>query len=135
MYKRGDRIQDSIWNKSSVCLEYIELRTRLNQFETIVGHWKLSVLDENNIVLNENSVEGKPCINRESKSDELTIYLYSCNSINMKFLVVVTPPYIYQNLYYARQLLRGEIMFLSLTKRWGHMPGNIFLPRFQRDVK
>ena len=28
---------------------------------------------ENNVVLNENSVEGKLCINRESKSDELTI--------------------------------------------------------------
>ena len=28
---------------------------------------------ENNIVLDENSVEGKSCINRESKSNELTI--------------------------------------------------------------
>ena len=28
---------------------------------------------EKNVVLNENSVEGKTCINRESKSDELTI--------------------------------------------------------------
>ena len=28
---------------------------------------------KNNVVLNKNSVEGKPCINRESKSDELTI--------------------------------------------------------------
>ena len=35
--------------------------------------WKLSIRDENNVVLNENSVEGKPCINRESKSDELII--------------------------------------------------------------
>ena len=34
--------------------------------------------DENNVVLNENSVEVKPCINRESKSLELTIYLYRC---------------------------------------------------------
>ena len=34
--------------------------------------------NENNVVLNENSVEGKPCINRESESDDLTIYLYSC---------------------------------------------------------
>ena len=30
-------------------------------------------LYENNVVLNEKSVEGKPCINRENKSDELTI--------------------------------------------------------------
>ena len=33
---------------------------------------------EKNVVLNENRVEGKPCINIESKSLELTIYLYSC---------------------------------------------------------
>ena len=37
----------------------------------------------------------EPCINRESKSLELTIYLYNCHDINMKFLVVVTPPSIY----------------------------------------
>ena len=29
--------------------------------------------DENNVVLDENSVERKPCIDREIKSDELTI--------------------------------------------------------------
>ena len=34
--------------------------------KTIYPEWKV-------VVLNENSVEGKPCINRESKSDELTI--------------------------------------------------------------
>ena len=53
---------------------------------------KLSIQNENNVVLNENSVEGKPCINRESKSDKLTIYLYSCYNINMKLLSVVTSP-------------------------------------------
>ena len=52
---------------------------------------------ENNVVLNENSVDRKPCINRESKSDELTIKLYSCHDINRKFLVVVTPPSIYKD--------------------------------------
>ena len=41
-----------------------------------VEHWKISVLEEDNAVLNENSVEGKPCINRESKIPELTIWLY-----------------------------------------------------------
>ena len=51
--------------------------------------------DENNVVLDENSVEWKPCINREIKSLELTIKLYSCHDINIKFLVVVTPPSIY----------------------------------------
>ena len=57
---------------------------------------KTVYLDENNVVLNENSVERKPCIDRESKIDELTIKLYSYHDINMKFLVVVTPPYMYQ---------------------------------------
>ena len=51
--------------------------------------------DENNVVLNENSVERKPCIYRESKSNDLTIKLYSCHDKNMKFLVVVTPKSIY----------------------------------------
>ena len=40
--------------------------------------------------------EIKLCINRESKSDELTIQLYSCHDINMNFLAVVTPSSIYQ---------------------------------------
>ena len=53
--------------------------------------------DENNIVLDEKSVERKPYINRKSKSLELTTYLYSCHDINMKFLVVVTPQSIYHN--------------------------------------
>ena len=51
--------------------------------------------DENNVVLDENSVEWKPCINIESKNLELTIKLYSFQDIDMKFLVVVTPPSIY----------------------------------------
>ena len=51
--------------------------------------------DENNVVLDENSFERKPYINRESKSLELTIQLYSCHDINIKSLVVVTPPSIY----------------------------------------
>ena len=53
--------------------------------------------DEKNVILDENSVEWKPFINRESKSNDLTIYLYSCDDINMKFLVVVTPLSIYHN--------------------------------------
>ena len=51
--------------------------------------------EENNVVIDENSVERKPCINREIKILELTIQLYSCHNINMKFLVVVTTPSIY----------------------------------------
>ena len=46
---------------------------------------------ENNIVLDENSVERRPCINREIKSLELTIYLYCFHDININFLLVVTP--------------------------------------------
>ena len=38
--------------------------------------------NKNNIVLNENSVEGKPCINIESKILELTIQLYICYDEN-----------------------------------------------------
>ena len=45
--------------------------------------------------MNENIVERKPCIIRESKSDDLTIQLYSCHDINMNFLAVVTQPSIY----------------------------------------
>ena len=56
---------------------------------------KTVYLDENNVVLNKKSVEKNPCINRESKSYELTIKVYSYHDINMKSLVVVTPPSIY----------------------------------------
>ena len=41
-------------------------------------HEKCLFHNENNVVLNENSVEGKPCINRESKILAIKIYLYSC---------------------------------------------------------
>ena len=73
---------------------------------------------EKNIVLNENSVERKLCINRESKSDELTIYLYSCYDINMKFLVVVTTPSIYHGCSIRKTLWEEkftgkEYLFLS----------------------
>ena len=34
--------------------------------------------NENDFVLNKNSVEGKQCINRESKSLEIIIKLYIC---------------------------------------------------------
>ena len=68
-----DRIHDSLYNNSYIWLDYIELRTRLNKFEMFEEHWKMSVLEENNVVLDEKIVEGKTCINRESKSLELTI--------------------------------------------------------------
>ena len=46
--------------------------TRLNQFE-MFGEHKTVYQDKNNVVLDENRVERKPCINRESKSLELKI--------------------------------------------------------------
>ena len=59
-------------NKSSEWLDYIELG-----FESIslkcLKNMKTVYQDENNVVLDENSVEWKPCINRESKILELTI--------------------------------------------------------------
>ena len=45
---------------------------RLNQFE-MFGEKKTFYQDKKNVVLDENCVEWKPCINRESKSLELTI--------------------------------------------------------------
>ena len=59
-------------NKSSEWIDYIELG-----FDSIslkyLKNMKSVYQDENNVVLVENSVEWKPCINRESKSLELTI--------------------------------------------------------------
>ena len=79
-------------NKSSELLDQIELG-----FESIslkcLKNMKTVYQDEKNIVLVENSVEIKPCMNRESKSLEITIQLYNCHDINMKFLVVVAPYY------------------------------------------
>ena len=56
--KRGDRVQDSLRNNISVWLDYIEFRTRPNQFECS-KNMKTVYPDENNVVLNGNSGEGK----------------------------------------------------------------------------
>ena len=60
-HRKFDRIQESIWNKSSIWIDYIELRTKLNQFETFVS----SLIHENNIenctVIEENSSNRKIC--------------------------------------------------------------------------
>ena len=58
----------------------------------------------NNVFLNEDIVDRKQCINRESKSNGHIIYLYSCHDINMKFLVVVTPPSIYHGCFTQKML-------------------------------
>ena len=81
---------------------------------------------EKNVVLSENSVERKPCINRESKSDELTIMLYSFHDINMKFQVVVTPPSIYhgystQKTFWEEKFTGKKDLFQSMNmKNCGH---------------
>ena len=59
-------------NKSYEWLEYIDLG-----FDSIslkcLKNMKTVYQDENNVVLVENGVEWKPCINRECKILELTI--------------------------------------------------------------
>ena len=47
----------------------------VSKFDTWKQHLKLYVQGKI-VVLNENSVEGKPCINRKGKSLELTILSY-----------------------------------------------------------
>ena len=81
-------------NKSSEWLDWIDLG-----FDSIslkcLKNMKTVYQDENNVVLDENSVEWKPFINRESNILELTIKLYSCHDININFLVVLILPSIY----------------------------------------
>ena len=48
--------KDSICNKSSIELDQIEFSTKLNQFEC-QKNMKTVYNDENNVVLDENSVE------------------------------------------------------------------------------
>ena len=45
------------------------MSNRLNQFEMFVEYRKLFFLEENSVVLNENSVEGKLCINIDLMSE------------------------------------------------------------------
>ena len=61
-------------NKSSEWLDYIELGFDLISLKCL-KNIKTVYQDENNVVLDENIVEWKPCINRESKSLDITIKL------------------------------------------------------------
>ena len=77
---------------------------------------------QKNVVMNENSVEGKPYINRESKSLELTIKLYSCHDINMKLLLVVTSPFIChgcstRKTFWEEKFTGKEDLFLSVNMK------------------
>ena len=67
-----DKMQDSIWNKSSIWLEYIELGTQLNYLEMFISSLireitLKTVLFYKKTVLRENHA------NIESKSLELTV--------------------------------------------------------------
>ena len=66
------RVQSSLRNKSSELQYYIELGLDSISLKCL-ENMKTVNQDENNVVLYENSIERKPCINRESKSLELTI--------------------------------------------------------------
>ena len=78
--------------------------------------------NEKNVVLNENSIEGKPCIHKESKILELTIQVYSCYDMNIKLLAVVTPPYIYHGCstrmtFWEGKFTGKEILFLAVNMK------------------
>ena len=77
---------------------------------------KLSIQNENNVV------EGKSCINRESKRDELTIWLYSFYGINMNLLAVVTPPSIYhgcsaREMFWEGKFTGKKSLFLAVNMK------------------
>ena len=112
-------------NKSSELLEYIEVG-----FESIslkcLKNMRNVYQDKNNVVLVENNFEWKACINIESNSLELTIKLYSCHDINMKFRVVVTPPSIYhgcstRKMFWEENFTGKQDLFESVNmKNCGH---------------
>ena len=68
----SDRVQASLRNKSSEWLDYIELGLDSISLKCL-DNMKTVYPDENNVVLDENSVEINPCINRETKILDLTI--------------------------------------------------------------
>ena len=67
-----DRVQASLRNKSSEWLDFFELGLDSISLKCL-ENMKTIYQDENNVVLDENSVEKKPRINIETKSLELTI--------------------------------------------------------------
>ena len=76
-----------------------------------VEHLKPFFLEEKNVVLNENSVEGKPCISQFS---------YAYVMINMKLLSVVTPPSIYHDsstrkTFWEEKFTGEEKLFLAVN--------------------
>ena len=125
-----------------VLYEYTRLSLGLDSISFNVRRTrKMSIQNENYFVLNENSVEEKPCINRESKSNELTIQFYSCYDISMKFLEVVTPPSIYhgcstRKTFWEEKFTGKENLFLAVNmKNCGRrMLGNIRRSRLVTSI-
>ena len=95
------RIQDSLWYKSSVWLDYIALSTWLNHFEMFLSKfdtWKEHLIlyvqekqccSEWKTVLKENHVY------IEKVRAYISQFSYTYVMMNMKLLSVVTPPSIY----------------------------------------
>ena len=69
-----DSVQDSYEEQEFWMTRLDWVGIRLNQFEMCEAHETVYQY-ENNVVLVENSVEWKPCINRECKGLKLTTYL------------------------------------------------------------
>ena len=85
-------------------------------------HEKCLFNNENNVVLNENSVEGKPCINRIKVRALSSQFSYTVIMTNMKLLAVVTPPSIYhgcstRNTFWEENFTGKENLFLAVNMK------------------
>ena len=101
----NDRIHDSLWNKSSILIYYIELSTWLNQFEMFVSsliHERTlkTVLFYNKTVLREKHVKKESNITSSQ-------FIYT-DFMNMNLLAVVTPLYIYHGWSTQKNLWEGK---------------------------
>ena len=70
--KNDDRVKASLRNKISEWLDYIALGLKSISLKCL-ENMKTVYPNENNVVLDENSVEKNPCINIETKILELAI--------------------------------------------------------------
>ena len=66
------RIKESLWNKSSILINYIDMRTPLNQFEMVISSF-IHERTLKNVLFYKKTVLIENHVNRESKSLELTI--------------------------------------------------------------
>ena len=68
-----DIIQDSIWENSSVLIDYIELSTRLNQFEMLVNNIKTVCSIKEQCCSKQKKMLREKHVNIDSKRLELII--------------------------------------------------------------